>query len=62
MQVFRNYMAVGGMPQAVSAYVDGKDFNAIDRVKRNIIRIYTKDLQYKDEIMFIPIYMTMCLV
>lgn len=23
--------------------------------------IYTKDLQFKDEIMFIPVYMTMCL-
>lgn len=49
MQVFRNYMAVGGMPQAVSAYVDGKDFSAIDRVKRNILKLYIKDLQKHDE-------------
>lgn len=39
MQMFRNYMAVGGMPQAVSAYVEGKDFQAIDRIKRNIISV-----------------------
>ncbi len=49
MQTFRNYMAVGGMPQAVSAYVDGKDFAYIDRVKRNILKLYIKDLQKHDE-------------
>lgn len=48
MQMFRNYMAVGGMPQAVSAYVEGKDFRAIDRVKRNIIKLYTQDLKKHD--------------
>lgn len=48
MQTFRNYMAVGGMPQAVSAYVDGKDFAAIDRIKRNILKLYIKDLQKHD--------------
>ena len=49
LQTFRNYMAVGGMPQAVSAYVEGKDFSAIDRVKRNILKLYIKDLQKHDE-------------
>lgn len=49
MQTFRNYLAVGGMPQAVSAYVDGKDFVSIDRVKRNILKLYIKDLQKHDE-------------
>ncbi len=48
MQMFRNYMAVGGMPQAVSAYVEGKDFRTIDRVKRNIIKLYTQDLKKHD--------------
>ena len=49
MQTFRNYLVVGGMPQAVSAYVDGKDFVSIDRVKRNILKLYIKDLQKHDE-------------
>lgn len=49
LQTFRNYMAVGGMPQAISAYVEGKDFSAIDRVKRNILKLYIKDLQKHDE-------------
>lgn len=48
MQIFRIYMAVGGMPQAVAAYVDGKDYRAIDRVKRNILRLYINDLKKHD--------------
>ncbi len=49
MTAFRNYMAVGGMPQAVSAYVEGKDFRDIDRVKRNIIGLYQRDLKKHDD-------------
>lgn len=48
MQMLRNYMAVGGMPQAVEAYVEGKDFQAIDRIKRNIVKLYIQDLKKYD--------------
>ncbi|WP_288886026.1 ATP-binding protein [uncultured Eubacterium sp.] len=48
MQEFRTYMAVGGMPQAVEAYVEGKDYRQIDRVKKNIINLYTSDLKKHD--------------
>ena len=45
MQLFREYMLVGGMPQAVSAYIDSrKDFSAVDRVKRNILNLYREDI------------------
>lgn len=44
MKVFRTYMAVGGMPQAVDAYVNGKTFAQIDFVKRNILQMYEEDL------------------
>ena len=37
MKTFRTYMAVGGMPQAVDAFVNGKTFAQIDFVKRNIL-------------------------
>ena len=40
---FRIYMAVGGMPQAVEAYVEGKNFTEIDEVKREIINLYKDD-------------------
>ncbi len=43
MRDFRLYMAVGGMPQAVKAYVEGKNFNEIDEVKREIINLYKEE-------------------
>ena len=48
MRDFRIYMAVGGMPQAVQAYVDGKDFSMIDAVKRTIIDLYIDDFKKID--------------
>jgi len=43
MRSFRLYMAVGGMPQAVEAFIDKQPFKAIDRVKRRIIDLYEDD-------------------
>ena len=43
MRDFRVYMAIGGMPQAVAAYVEGKNFTEIDEVKREIINLYKDD-------------------
>ena len=43
MRDFRIYMAVGGMPQAVKAYVEGRNFTEIDEVKREIINLYKDD-------------------
>ena len=48
MRDFRIYMAVGGMPQAVQAYVDGKDFTRIDEIKRGIINLYIDDFKKID--------------
>ncbi len=48
MQKFRTYMTVGGMPQSVEAFVNGKEFKYIDRVKRNIIKLYLADLEKHD--------------
>ena len=48
MRDFRIYMAVGGMPQAVEAYIQGKSFNEIDLVKRSIIQLYEDDFKKID--------------
>lgn len=48
MRDFRMYMAVGGMPQAVSAYVEGNNFEQIDFVKRAIIELYKDDFRKID--------------
>ena len=48
MRDLRIYMAVGGMPQAVEAYVAGKNFSEIDMVKRQIITLYEEDFKKID--------------
>lgn len=44
MNDFRQYVLVGGMPQAVNAYLDGKNFEAADVAKRRILRLYKEDV------------------
>ena len=48
MRDLRIYMAVGGMPQAVEAYVNGKNFSEIDMIKRQIISLYEEDFKKID--------------
>ena len=45
MRLFSEYMLVGGMPQAVEAYVEEKDFRLPDKIKRQIIELYREDIQ-----------------
>ena len=44
MNDFRQYILVGGMPQSVLAYINGKDFEASDVVKRRILKLYRDDV------------------
>ncbi len=44
MDYFRQYMIVGGMPQAVARYVETHDFDSVDRVKRGILDLYRADI------------------
>lgn len=43
MRFFREYMLVGGMPQAVSTYVTTNNLMMVDRIKRDIIDLYEED-------------------
>lgn len=45
---FRLYMLVGGMPQAVNAYIETNNFSMVDKAKRGIINIYRDDFQKLD--------------
>lgn len=58
MRDLRIYMAVGGMPQAVEAYVNGKNFSEIDMVKgrsylcmRKTLRKLMRPEEYRHYIM-----------
>ena len=55
MNDFRQYILVGGMPQAVLAYVNTKDFESVDTAKRQILRLYRDDVSkfapgYEDKV------------
>ena len=44
MRLFNEYMLVGGMPQAVAAFIEDGDFRRCDKVKRQIIALYREDI------------------
>jgi predicted AAA+ superfamily ATPase len=48
MRELRLYMLVGGMPQAVSEYLNTNDLSKVDLVKRDIIQLYLDDFQKLD--------------
>ena len=44
-RLWREYMLVGGMPQSVAAYADGRDLMAADRAKGLILGLYRNDIE-----------------
>ncbi len=44
MRLWREYMLVGGMPQAVAKYLETRDFGEVDAVKRGILGLYSDDI------------------
>ena len=49
MKSFREYMLVGGMPQAVAAFSKEKDFGKADFAKQQIIKLYRADMDDQEE-------------
>ena len=45
LHYFRQYLIVGGMPQAVAEYASSRDFKRVDAVKRQILRLYKNDIK-----------------
>ena len=49
MDLFRLYMVIGGMPQAVLRYIETKDVRKVESVKRQILTLYRNDIhKYAD--------------
>lgn len=48
MRDFRLYMLVGGMPQAVNAYIETNNFRKVDEIKRDILKLYEDDFRKID--------------
>ncbi len=50
LSMFFVYLIVGGMPDAVSTYVETKDIREVDKVQRDITTLYKEDFsQYEQE-------------
>ena len=51
MDYFKEYLIVGGMPQAVAEYRVSRDFERTDKIKRNILKLYRDDIRkHADEL------------
>ena len=45
MDYFKEYIIVGGMPQAVESYSKDRNFENVDKIKRRIINLYRNDIR-----------------
>lgn len=48
LRMFRLYMLVGGMPQAVNEYIESNNFRKVDEIKRDILSLYEDDFKKID--------------
>ena len=46
MRLYRLYIAIGGMPEAVQKYIDTKDFREVDKIQRNLLQGYQYDIAH----------------
>lgn len=48
MELYRTYLVVGGMPQAIDELLKSNDFSRVDEVKQDILNLYRSDLKKTD--------------
>lgn len=46
LSYFRQYIAIGGMPEVVQKYVDTKDFREVDKIQKNLLMGYQYDIAH----------------
>jgi predicted AAA+ superfamily ATPase len=44
MTLFRQYLLIGGMPQAVIEYLKSHDYTKVERIKKDILYLYRNDI------------------
>ena len=45
IEAFREYLVVGGMPQAVSCWAETHDFKKVEAAKKRILKLYRNDIR-----------------
>ena len=46
MSYYRQYIAVGGMPEIVQKFIDTRDYREVDRLQRNLLQGYQYDIAH----------------
>ncbi len=46
MNYYRQYIAIGGMPEAVQKFIDTKDYREVDQIQRNLLQGYQYDIAH----------------
>ena len=46
MELYRRYIATGGMPEVVQKYIDTNDFREVDTIQRNLLMGYQYDIAH----------------
>ena len=54
LDIFYEYIATGGLPEAVEARINGKSDNEIDIIKQKLIKVYEHELLYNNVLIDIP--------
>ena len=49
MHLYREFILVGGMPQAIDKYLKTSDFGEVDFVKQGILNLYESDIDEQEE-------------
>lgn len=49
MTLFRQYLIIGGMPEAVQEYASSRNFKKADDIKRSILNLYRNDIEKHGE-------------
>jgi len=54
LELFQEYLMTGGMPEVVSANLNGKSFYEIDAIKQKIVDVYKKEIALNKTLIDIP--------
>ena len=46
LSYYRQYIAIGGMPEAVQKYIDTRDFREVDKIQRSLLQGYQYDIAH----------------
>ena len=46
MNYYRQYIAIGGMPEVVQKYIDTNDFREVDKIQRSLLQGYLYDIAH----------------